>query len=1755
MKRILPLLLILCLLLSVLPAQALAYIGDILPVDSGTVKQVTLSSGSLALQNDYLRVIARKDGTLSTAPAADTADPTDRQTPFCYFVTYRGYGYNKREISHPASLRLKSLTFVSRTPNGAAKAIRADYDLTVAFPQFTATGTTSVYYELVQLKENESSAGSWGVLVSVNNVKIDRETGELQETLDSDVDVWWGYTLSGFTGMGHTNAADSPAVKMSRTVYNTDTQQVLSTESSVITSQIEGLNTWQSFSQGRDWCYNYITEVYVDGYAWANPFVGLSGYYRSSTLKAYLPDTVSVTPASRPADTRVECKNDVGLVFTGSTQLENSQRFLWGFRNLVKEASAIPTKPDQVDPTIYAQRLAVFARGNGVTVLPVPDNKALSALKLLYGAPIAFISGDYESKNGTEFVFTGGAALLSPSVTATWDKGSGSLVIKMDGTVEQRGVHLSAPSFKFYQPKSGAENDLRIKLTKDGFVFEIDPEKNAAIVYVDIPYATVKLEQASADAAGNLVFRGDIGFQTIFEGAEFSLKKLGYGLNEKKEFKVNGVHATGSFDTAKLLALELAKVEGEVNTFKGEERYAFSLELNAFDLFETEATLALERSKKNGSLIPDELYFYVAASPGIPLIPPIPVGQLNGGGAGFKDLAKTVNGDYFAIPPLKLRGTLKGTYLHLIEAKGDVVLGPSEISLTASDVKLVGTNASVISSFGYSLKLNGQERNYQGQTYKGIYFSGSKALKLNLPNNTLDVIVLDTSIELGAFGGVNAAKDRVYLGVGANGIVRGRIQVPKDVPVIGGLKLASTDINLVVGGQSTAPIRGVSVNEGMKQAFQNADIYLGAMFEVDAKIIDVRVWVLVPQIVQTNFRRGGGWDVEHRWIHKLPAWNWEDHGVTPIVPGNATTEDNALRTPAAPMALHSKADLTVTAEPDNTPYIVLAFADTVTEEQIQNALTVTKDGNAVAVNWIANDEDIDPNAAINATTVGGMKKAADDGKTYRMAILRLQSGGTYSVDAGELTFSDEEGFAVEPSEKLELTKSGSTLSGEVKYPAENTSYVLRTYLGGAEGEADYLIEEQEVENPGQLSVSIPQSGALVPTGEYYVTSFLMTEKTFPLEDGGTETALMVVGSRQFSDPISYTNTNQPDAPASAALEFTGNEVLQGTWAAVENADGYRVRVYQEENGSWSDTGFGYDLDKNTSSVDMALTVGGEETEASKNLPANKSYKIGVSAYRTVEGGKYFSEETISAGTFLPEYTPLSISLEVNGKKCEPDEYGVSQAYVGGDGGFLAVTCAEADSITVTRMDTGAEVERDPLNPDSSFVLPDFTGSLMLRVKAVKGRDVTDAFLLVSVDETPPVLTLSDPVFFADRDTGEYTITGTADAGSLILYGRNESVYAAGDGSFTIPGTLEEGNSAVLSLSAQDGVGNQSAPQFALVARRAAEYTVTVTGSENGTASASHEKAAAGTEITLTAAPDAGFRLKQWQVVSPAELVITNDRFLMPEADVEIKAIFEAVAPAEFTVTFDGNGGTPSVGSMTTAGQRLASLPTASRSGYCFDGWYTEKSGGTKITTATVFSANTTVYAGWRAETPNPFTDVSEKDWFCGDVLFVYENGLMLGTGNAQFRPQGTATRGMMATIFWRMEGSPAPKSKPGFADVPAGRWYADAVAWTAENGIFVGYGENKFGPDDPITREQLATIFFRYADYKGCDMTAKGTLDRFRDAAKVSDYARAAMQWAFGSGLIQGKPDDVLDPQGTATRAEIAAILHSYLKKHALTQT
>ena len=175
--------------------------------------------------------------------------------------------------------------------------------------------------------------------------------------------------------------------------------------------------------------------------------------------------------------------------------------------------------------------------------------------------------------------------------------------------------------------------------------------------------------------------------------------------------------------------------------------------------------------------------------------------------------------------------------------------------------------------------------------------------------------------------------------------------------------------------------------------------------------------------------------------------------------------------------------------------------------------------------------------------------------------------------------------------------------------------------------------------------------------------------------------------------------------------------------------------------------------------------------------------------------------------------------------------------------------------------------------------------------------------------------------------------------------------------------------------------------------------------------------------------------------------------------------------------------------------------------------------------------------------PLPFTDVAEGDWFHDAVQYVYDNGLMDGVGDGQFAPNATTNRAMVVTILYRLAGEPAVSGDVGFTDVADGLWYSNAVAWAAEKGIVNGISETEFSPAGDLTREQLATILFRYAESAGYDVSAQADLSGFPDAGDIQSYATEALSWAVAEGLLQGFEDDSLQPQSTATRAQIATIL------------
>ncbi len=258
------------------------------------------------------------------------------------------------------------------------------------------------------------------------------------------------------------------------------------------------------------------------------------------------------------------------------------------------------------------------------------------------------------------------------------------------------------------------------------------------------------------------------------------------------------------------------------------------------------------------------------------------------------------------------------------------------------------------------------------------------------------------------------------------------------------------------------------------------------------------------------------------------------------------------------------------------------------------------------------------------------------------------------------------------------------------------------------------------------------------------------------------------------------------------------------------------------------------------------------------------------------------------------------------------------------------------------------------------------------------------------------------------------------------------------------------------------------------------YAITVEQPDHGTVTVTPNRATQGTTVTITATPDRGYQVNA---------VTVTDRF------------GDAVRVTENS-----------------------------------DGTYTFTMPNGQVTITATFVET-------EAPVGEPFLDVNEGDWFYDAVAYAYENGLMDGVGGNRFAPNSATTRAQLVTILYRMEGQPVVSGDLPFTDVEAGTWYTNAVGWAAQNGIVNGVGDDTFAPGNDLTREQLVTILYRYAESKGYDVSASADLAGYPDGEEIQAYAREAMAWAVAENIIQGMEDDTLKPAGNASRAQIATIL------------
>jgi uncharacterized repeat protein (TIGR02543 family) len=531
----------------------------------------------------------------------------------------------------------------------------------------------------------------------------------------------------------------------------------------------------------------------------------------------------------------------------------------------------------------------------------------------------------------------------------------------------------------------------------------------------------------------------------------------------------------------------------------------------------------------------------------------------------------------------------------------------------------------------------------------------------------------------------------------------------------------------------------------------------------------------------------------------------------------------------------------------------------------------------------------------------------------------------------------------------------------------------------------------------------------------------------------------------------------------------------------------------------------------------------------------------------------------------------------------------------------AVTIASVSGAEYRFYDPGTVYEELPSFGENSSYENRWT-SLTLEIR-MKETDTLLASSANSVTITAELPVLSPPPAFdlsyeLDGDTytvtipqtdgAEYSFDGEAWSGDFYL-------------SDILPGTTVTGYKRMAAIAEDANASNSVSASVTLPLLQVAEPTIYPNGGRLEVSAEIALSAADGANVYYTADGSDPSADNGSLYTSPFPLGSVGS---VTVKAVAVKAGMEssAIVSAEFDVydvsdyclvTFDANGGT-----LTGDSERLVSkdaavgtLPTASRDGYTFSGWYTSPSGGSKISASTMPNGDVTYYAQWiksggssggggggggggspdpspspsPSASPSPshvpeitvkpgqisinvFVDVDPADWFYGDVDFVLRNNLMNGVTDTAFSPNVPMTRGMLVTVLYRLAGEPGTANSNRFADIAADAYYASPVEWAADNGIVNGVGDNQFAPDAQITREQLAAIIMRYIGYAEIDYFVTQEIRYFADESEISDFAKDAIQSLNKLGIIGGRGNDIIDPKGAAARAEVAAMLRRFIE-------
>ncbi len=1117
----------------------------------------------------------------------------------------------------------------------------------------------------------------------------------------------WNMEYYGFSRMGHAAAGRAAHVKISRDYESTAKE----------TDITAGMG---QVMMGRD-VSNGIMEIYSDSYGVDNPFV-MGGDWR-----------VDVNGAQAPISVRYDAEGDVLTTLAGGGWLEPGGEFrkrvfhIWGFRDVYTKAEVAEqggsnlTQPDEVIIPQASDKLGIYKSGGSMLALPIRDAAWEQALKKQHGAPLYTLRGDFKEgrdDGGKFYEFTTGKVALTPTVTASWNSGQ-HFKVRVDGNGRftrfdtSAGVEYNTPTFKLYSPVTGMTEAAGLDF--DGgeeLTLHMKPEKNAVLVFVNIPQVSSLIEKAQLKGSGDVVLSGQMGLDLILNCAAeelITLEKLSYGpKGSNNEFQQNGILANGKISSADLLGLELGELEAAINTFDGEEQYDFKLELNAFDLFETKAELQLKRLN-NGRLAPNNLYFRFATAGGIPIVPPVPTTFIKGGGGGFYGLADTIKGDFVGLPPIRLKLSIKADYVKVIEGWANATVGPGILEYEGENMTIA--KMPFLRTFGMHLKLEGEKRSYLYKTYTGLRAGGGMNIKLEAPKEPYAFFEVEGSAEASVFGGLDSYKNptSAYIQLDSRGKINATVKIPERLGkvrfrILKGKKLFNTQVDFILGTQTAMNVaKGTSFKDAVTSAWNNMSVYGGVSNHGKILASYYRIYYVIPNHFGGAFHLykniNNGWTLEG----EIERNGWFPSG------------SRGLQAAAAPMTV-----------------MMAPLYDGETEEQVGIAVVetslyaVSADSVAMMATALPGgggfEQEIDYNAASGPSSesdLGLMVMLENEGdletlrnsmKLYKVAedttpiaLKETEYKEEEAVELGDANFTEVEdegedgsskkGFLIDlnhkgnadgkwkvtadcdftcqlvasaPLTSLDLNLTGYDATSTVQNGREKKTYAVRYYLDTEEDRTGEHYFLDMVEEAGSYTYEVPKNGSIAPTRDYHVTAVLVEKVVGDFDGNGKTTedeySWVTVDTKTSAGTVKYENTSKPAAPKNVTIAATGNETLTAAWDSVEKADGYRVTLYYQEGGTWKQAGASYELDNadfdkggaatksgGRYSLRMTPTVAGNSVTVNKNDAKPEESGINLSGGTSDEAP---TNVNYKVAVEAIRYEESAISYENEGAKTE-----------------------------------------------------------------------------------------------------------------------------------------------------------------------------------------------------------------------------------------------------------------------------------------------------------------------------------------------------------------------------------------------------------------------------------------------------------------------------------------------------------------------